>query len=195
MRAARAGGSRSTLCEDADVDRAVARLEGELVGRLIPDLSFQATARGAVQLSDAALGDFVLFIYPRISRPDEPGATEWVLIPGARGCTAESCVFRDLADDFHTLGLSIYGLSTQDSAEQLEAAERLHLTYPLLSDPELELGRALGLSTFHFEGRDLYKRSTLVVRRSSIVAAQLEVSNGPAHPYELLAQLGRGADR
>ena len=135
-----------------------------------------------MQLSDAALGDFVLFIHPRINRPDEPGATEWVLIAGARGCTAESCGFRDLADDFQTLGLSIYGLSTQDSADQLEAAERLHLTYPLSSDPELERGRALGLSTFHVEGRDLYRRSTLVVHRGSIVAAQLEVAMAPRTP-------------
>lgn len=148
-----------------------------------------------MQLAHASLGDYILFIYPRIARPDDPAADEWLVISGAKGCTAESCEFRDLADDFRDLGLSIYGLSTQDTADQVEAAERLHLPYSLLSDPGQALRRALGLPTFTFEGRQLYKRSTLVVRQGTIVAAQLEVSDAASHPRELLALLKRGTDR
>jgi len=167
--------------------------EHELVGRPLPDLLVRSTSGTSVRL--AALDDVVLFVYPRTGRPDEPVLDAWTRLPGARGCTAESCGFRDLAADFRTLGLSIFGLSSQDRAEQHESAERLRLGYPLLSDPELELGRALGLGTFRFEGRDLYRRSTLVVRDGAIVVAQLDVSDAFSHPQELLALLRRTRER
>jgi len=176
-------------------DPAAAILEEDLVGQLIPNLVFASTAGSAVQLANASLGDFVLFIYPRIARPEDPVAAEWLAIPGARGCTAESCEFRDLADDYRDLGLSIYGLSTQATADQARACERLHLPYPLLSDPGLALQRVLGLPTFTFEGHQLYKRSTLVVRQATITVAQLEISDASSHPSELLAQLQRCTGR
>lgn len=142
-----------------------------------------------MQLADTSLGNFVLFIYPRIIRPDEQVSAEWLRIPGAKGCTAESCEFRDLTEDFLDLGLSIYGLSTQDFAEQAQAAQRLRLSYPLLSDPGLTLQQALGLPTFTYEGQQMYRRSTLVVRGASIAIAQLEVSDAASHPHELLSLL------
>ena len=77
----------------------------------------------------------------------------------------------------------------------MQVCERLHLPYPLLSDPELTLGRALGLPTFTFEGRQMYKRSTLVVRDATIATAQFEISDAPSHPRELLALLRRRPDR
>lgn len=134
-------------------------------------------------------GDFVLFVYPRTGRPDRPEADDWALIPGAKGCTAESCEFRDLASEFSMIGLKIYGLSTQDTSYQQEAAERLHLPYPLLSDQTLELGRLLGLPAFRYDGSVLYRRSTLVVRAGEIVLAQLEISDAASHPRDLLAAL------
>ena len=172
-------------------DPAAAILEEELVGRPIPDLVLASTAGTTLRLADASLPDFVLFIYPRIARPEDPVAAEWLAIPGARGCTAESCEFRDLAIDYRDVGLSIYELSTQGTADQVRACERLHLPYPLLSDPQLKLQRSLGLPTFTFEGRQLYRRSTLVVRQATVAVAQLEISDAPSHPRELLARLQR----
>lgn len=93
------------------------------------------------------------------------------------------------------IGLSIFGLSTQDTAYQQEAAERLHLPYPLLSDPQVKLGRALGLETFSYDGSELYKRGTLVVRSEVIVMAQLEIADAAVHPADLLATLSSPAYR
>lgn len=160
-----------------------------LVGLPIPALSFPATTGEAVDLSAEALGDYVLFIYPRTGRPDRPESDDWALIPGAKGCTPEACEFRDLAADFSRIGLSIYGLATQDTAYQLEVAERLHLPYPLLSDPNAELARTLGLEKFIYDGLELYKRSTLVVRDKVIVMAQLGITDAASHPRELLDTL------
>ncbi len=87
------------------------------------------------------------------------------------------------------IGLRIYGLSTQDTAYQREAAERLHLPYPLLSDRALKLRMLLGLSTFRYDGSELYKRSTLVVRAGVIVMAHLEITDAASHPRDLLSAL------
>lgn len=160
-----------------------------LVGVAIPAVRLTATTGRVVDLADGSLGDFVLFIYPRTGHPDRPDTAEWQLIPGAKGCTVESCEFRDLAAEFALIGFSIYGLSTQESADQQEAIERLHLPYPLLSDPQRHLGRALGLPTFGFAGSELYKRSTLVVRSGMIVMAHLEITEAASHPRDLLASL------
>lgn len=156
-----------------------------------PALQLPATTGDDLDPGRDSGGDFVLFVYPRTGRPDRPEADDWALIPGAKGCTAESCEFRDLASDFERIGLKIYGLSTQDTAYQQEAAERLHLPYPLLSDQTLELGRLLSLSTFRYDGLELYRRSTLVVRAGEIMLAQLEIAEAASHPRDLLAALTR----
>ncbi|MET4097723.1 peroxiredoxin [Arthrobacter sp. UYCu712] len=162
-----------------------------LVGRRMPSQFFPSTQGNTVDLSDTTLSDYVLFIYPRTGRPDEPEAAEWALIPGAKGCSAESCEFRDLAADYAKIGFSIFGLSTQATTYQQEAAERLHLPYSLLSDPEMELGHQLALDYFAFEGSTLYKRCTLVVRDGVITQAHLYIADPASHPRELLASLER----
>src|SRR5205814_5573587 len=104
------------------------------------------------------------FAYPRTGRPDAaPLVPDWDLIPGARGCTPEACAFRDLAGVFDALGVDLFGLSTQDSTYQKEAADRLHLPYHLLSDAELRLTSGLGLPTFDVAGTTLLKRLTLIL--------------------------------
>ncbi len=160
-----------------------------LTGRVIPALRFASTVGPEIDLASATLGSYVLFIYPRTGRPDRVESTEWSTIPGAKGCTAESCEFRDLAADFKAAGYSIFGLSSQDTNYQREAAQRLHLPYGLLSDPSLELAAALELGTFDFEGDSLYKRGTLVITDRAITLAELEISDPESHPRELLARL------
>jgi len=108
-------------------------------------------------------GRTVVYCYPRTGRPDEDLPGGWDEIPGARGCTPQSCAFRDHHAELQGLGARVFGLSTQDTAYQREAVERLHLPFELLSDEDLAFARALGLPTFEVEGMALIKRLTLVI--------------------------------
>ena len=135
----------------------------------IPALHLAATTGGEVDLAElTADGTTVLFIYPRTGKPGEPLPPGWDLIPGARGCTPQSCAFRDLHGEFAERGARVIGLSAQSPDDQLEFAGRVHLQFPLLSDPALELAEALGLPTFETSGMSLYKRVTLVIRAGVI---------------------------
>jgi peroxiredoxin len=113
-------------------------------------------------------GTVVVYIYPRTGRPDQEIPAGWNDIPGARGCTPQSCSFRDHHVDLWQLGATVFGLSTQDTGYQLEAVERLHLPFPLISDEQLRLARALRLPTFEVEGMTLIKRITLIVHEGRI---------------------------
>lgn len=157
--------------------------------RPMPPIALHSTAGTTVDLSDPSLGDYVLFIYPRTGRPDHLEAAEWAVLPGAKGCTTESCEFRDLAGDYARIGFSIMGLSTQDTIYQGEAVERLHLPYPLLSDPDRLLADALGLEVFTFESQNLYKRCTLVVRDGLLNKVHSTIADPASHPRELLTML------
>jgi peroxiredoxin len=138
-----------------------------LPGMRLPSLGLPATDGTIVDLSTLP-GRSVVYVYPRTGRPDQPLPTGWNEIPGARGCTPQSCAYRDLAAEFAALGARIFGLSTQDTAYQQEAAARLHLPFPLLSDERLELATALSLPTFEVDSMALIKRLTLVVGDGAI---------------------------
>jgi peroxiredoxin len=115
-------------------------------------------------------GTTVLYIYPRTGVPGVDAPPGWDDIPGARGCTPQSCGFRDHFAELKALGVAqVYGLSSQDAAYQREAAERLHLPFPLLSDAELKLKSAIALPTFLTSGMTLYKRMALVLEDDRIV--------------------------
>jgi peroxiredoxin len=139
-----------------------------LPGAELPHLSLPSTAGTELDLREAADGTLVLYIYPRTGKPGEPLPPGWDDIPGARGCTPESCAFRDHAVDMEKLGARVLGLSAQSLADQHEFAERVGLPYPILSDPQLELAKALDLPTFEVAGMTLYKRITLIVRDAKI---------------------------
>jgi peroxiredoxin len=111
----------------------------------------------------------VIYVYPRIGAPDRPPPEGWDAIPGARGCTPQSCRFRDLATEFRSLGIQLFGLSTQPSTYQHDAAQRLQLPFELLSDDQLELTHAWALPTFTVDGDVLLKRLTLVIRDRAVV--------------------------
>jgi peroxiredoxin len=108
-------------------------------------------------------------IYPRTGRPGVPSPRGWDAIPGARGCTPQSCAFRDHAAELGGLGARVAGLSAQDLEDQIEFAERNHMPFPIVADPELRLGKALGLPTFEVGEFRLYKRLTLIAERGEIV--------------------------
>jgi peroxiredoxin len=135
-----------------------------LVGLRVPALDLPATTGGTIDLSKRNAARTVVFCYPRTGRPGEPLPEGWDAIPGARGCTPQSCAFRDLHADFAARGAEVFGLSAQDTAYQREMAERLHLPFPVLSDAGLRFAEALRLPTFQVETMRLIRRLTLVIR-------------------------------
>lgn len=139
-----------------------------LVGTTIPALALTSTFRREIDLESAARGTLVLYCYPRTGRPGEPLPEGWDDIPGARGCTPQSCAFRGHFAELRALGADVLGLSAQPLAEQVEFAERVRLPYPILSDPGLELAAAMRLPTFEVAGMRLYRRLTLIARDGRI---------------------------
>ncbi|MCA1718160.1 MAG: peroxiredoxin [Actinobacteria bacterium] len=138
-----------------------------LPGKQLPPVALRSTSGESVELSSLP-GKTVVYCYPRTGRPDENLPRGWDEIPGARGCTPQSCAFRDHHAELQTLGARVFGLSTQDTGYQGEAVERLHLPFELLSDEGLAFARALDLPTFEVEGMTLIKRLTLVIHEGWI---------------------------
>ena len=142
-----------------------------LEGAEMPAISLPTTSGDALDLRDAARGTLVLYVYPRTGRPGEPLPEGWNDIPGARGCTPQSCAFRDHFGELRALSADVLGMSAQPLSDQTEFAERVELPYPILSDLELALADALALPTFEVAGMRLYRRLTVVARAGRIVKA------------------------
>lgn len=139
-----------------------------LTGMAVPSIPLPATSRGMVDLSKVP-GCAAVFAYPRTGRPGEsPLVADWDNIPGARGCTPQTCGFRDLHREFVALHCRVYGLSTQTTDFQQEMVTRLHVPFPVLSDAQLELARALRLPTFTAADQVLLKRLVLVIQDGRI---------------------------
>jgi len=152
----------STLPVPED-DGAAERVEGFAV----PSLALPASDDTNIDLS--APGRSVVFVYPMTGQPDTALPEGWDAIPGARGCTPQACAFRDLHDELIEAGAGrVFGLSTQTTEQQKEAAARLHLPYPLLSDNGLMFADAVGLPRFLVEDRTFFKRMTLVIEDSFV---------------------------
>jgi peroxiredoxin len=161
-----------------------------LVGMRLPDLTLAATDGSQVNLS-ALQGRTVVYIYPRTGRPGVPAPDGWDAIPGARGCTPQSCGFRDHFADLKGMGVAaLYGLSTQDIAYQREAVQRLHLPFALLSDRELALTRALALPTFEVDDMTLLKRMAWVIDDGAIRHVFYPVFPPDRSAEKVLAWLG-----
>jgi peroxiredoxin len=160
-----------------------------LIGMKLPDIALAATSGPAVNLSKLK-GRTVLYVYPRTGVPGVDAPPGWDDIPGARGCTPQSCGFRDHFAELKALGVAgVYGLSTQDTGYQREAAERLHLPFPILSDADLKLARALDLPTFSTSGMTLFKRMALVIDDGTIVKAFYPVFPPDKNAQEVVAWL------
>jgi peroxiredoxin len=134
-----------------------------LTGAKLPAFALAATDGAQVDLS-ALAGRTVVYVYPRTGRPGQASPTGWDGIAGARGCTPQSCGFRDHFAELKRLGVAqLFGLSTQDTDYQREAVERLHLPFAILSDADLKLTRALDLPTFAVDGMTLIRRMAWVI--------------------------------
>jgi peroxiredoxin len=134
-----------------------------LMDAAVPSILLQATSGEAINLSELR-GRSVVYAYPRTGQPGVANPDGWDMIPGARGCTPQSCSFRDHFAELKALGVDhLFGLSTQEPDYQREAAQRMHLPFPILSDGHLKLTHAMRLPTFETSGMTLLKRFTLVI--------------------------------
>ena len=138
-----------------------------LLGSMLPSVNLLSTQGHWVNIAKNSRIQ-VIYCYPMTGRPDHPLPHGWDQIPGARGCTPQACSFRDHYQDLQSLGVDVYGISTQSHLDQREAATRLHLPFALLSDEELAFTQALQLPTFEIDGKILIKRLTLITELNRI---------------------------
>ncbi len=157
-----------------------------LTGSRLPSVELPATSGPDVDLSTLP-GLVAVFVFPRTGRPgDPPLVPDWDTIPGARGCTVQTCAFRDLARDFGALDCRVLGLSAQDTDYQQEMAGRLHLPFPVLSDAELKLADAMRLPRMEVAGLTLLKRLGWIARDGQIIAHFYPVFPPDAHAQVML---------
>jgi peroxiredoxin len=162
-----------------------------LTGFRLPDIALTATDGAQVNLSKLK-GRTVVYVYPRTGRPGQALPTGWNAIPGARGCTPQSCGFRDHFAELKQLGVNtLYGLSTQDKAYQREVAERLHLPFAILSDAEFKLSRAMRLPIFTVDGMTLIKRMAWVIDDGAVTHVFYPVFPPDRSADEVVAWLKR----
>ncbi len=139
-----------------------------LIGRLVPSIPLTSSDGRSIDLVSLQ-GTTIVYAYPMTGRPDVPLPDGWDMLPGARGCTPQSCAFRDHFDELQRLGAAnVFGLSTQATDYQKEAVERLHLPLALLSDSDFKLTEALRLPNFETSGMRLLKRLTMVISQNHV---------------------------
>lgn len=151
----------------------------------LPNITLNSTGDNKINLSKLK-GFTVLYFYPRTGRPDVELLDGWNEIPGARGCTPQSCSFRDNHQTLTELNVSIYGISTQSTAYQKELVQRLHLPYEILSDENLELTQELNLPTFQIENMTLTKRVTLICKDDKVVKCFYPVFPPDENIYDVI---------
>ena len=161
-----------------------------LPGMRLPSVPLMSTAGEPVDLSKLS-GRTVVYCYPRTGRPEQDLPVGWDEIPGARGCTPQSCSFRDHHEEMRALGARVFGLSAQDTEYQREAAERLHLPFELLSDERLAFAGVLNLPTFQADSMTLLKRLTLIIDEGRIVKVFYPVFPPDKNAQEVVEWLSR----
>jgi len=159
-----------------------------LPGLALPSVSLASTDGSSVDLSRLS-GRWVIYVYPMTGKPGVALPDGWDEIPGARGCTPQSCGFRDHHAELQALGTNVYGLSSQHSGYQREARDRLHLPFELLSDAALQLKHVLRLPTFEADGMELYKRLTIIARDRRIETVFYPVFPPDRNAADVLAWL------
>jgi peroxiredoxin len=166
-----------------------------LTGMALPALRLPSSLGETTDLRSAAAGHrhLVVYVYPRTGVPGQPSPTGWNDIPGARGCTPQSCAYRDSLAELSALDAAVVGISAQSPEEQQEFAEREHIPFALLSDPDLRLADELRLPTFEAEAMTLYKRLTFIAEAGAIAKVFYPVFPPDRDAGEVLAWLATRA--
>lgn len=159
-----------------------------LIGQRLPSIALTATD-GAVIDIGAIVNTVVIYCYPMTGQPNVPLPDGWDQIPGARGCTPQSCSFRDHYQEIQALGADVIGLSVQNTAYQKEMAERLHLPFPVVSDADYKFQKALSLPIFQVAGMTLLKRITLIAKHGIIEAVHYPVFPSDSDPNWVIERL------
>jgi peroxiredoxin len=157
-----------------------------LRGMEVPPVKLRSTQGPPLLLAEATERMVVVYVYPRTGVPNQPLPAGWDTIPGARGCTPQSCAFRDHVLELAAYGAAVLGISTQSHDEQVEFAQREHIPYALLSDPELVLAEVLGLPTFEAAGATFYRRLTFIAHQRRIAKVFYPVFPPHRNPAEVL---------
>ena len=160
-----------------------------LPGKPLPDIELTTTQARRVNVRALAADPTVFFFYPRTGRPEAPVPPEWDKIPGARGCTPQSCAFRDRLAEFRARNVQVFGVSSQMTEYQREFVERNRIPYEILSDEKFELTDALGLPTFEFQSTRLIKRLALYAEGGKILKVFYPVFPPDKNADEVLAWL------
>ena len=160
-----------------------------LPGLPVPPLKLRSTQDRWIDLSAVGASRVIVYCYPRTGRPNEPLPPGWDAIPGARGCTPETCSFRDHHQDLKKLGAEVFGLSTQTTEYQQEMVARLRVPFEVLSDADLAFVHALRLPTFDVAGMTLVKRLTLVIVQGKIEKVFYPVFPPDRHAAEVIVWL------
>jgi len=161
-----------------------------LVGTSLPDVALPSTNGMAINLSKLA-GTTVVYCYPMTSQPGVPPPAGWDEIPGARGCTQQSCSFKNNFSKLSKLNAAVYGMSTQDTNYQKEMTERLQLPYSVLSDAKFEYCNILNIPTFIADGKRLIKRVTIIIEDGVIETVHYPVFQSASDPNWVIAQLSK----
>ena len=161
-----------------------------LVGLAAPELTLDSS-QGPVDLAELAAGRAVLYVYRRTGHPSRAVPEGWDAIPGARGCSPQSCGFRDHAAELGAFGARVAGVSAQSLDDQVEFAERNRMPFPVVADPELELKRTLGLPTFTTSGLELYRRMAWIAENGRIAKVFYPVFPPDRNAEEVVAWLRR----
>ena len=165
-----------------------------LPGMKVPSLALRTTKGRVVNLAEPLSERVIVYAYPRTGTPGIAVPSNWDEIPGARGCTPQSCSMRDHNQEVKALGAVIFGLSTQTTEYQKEVVDRLHLPFEILSDVDLKLTHALNLPTFTFDNMVLIKRLTLVLKDGKIEKVFYPVFPPDKHGEQIVAWLKRKTD-
>jgi len=165
-----------------------------LTGMQLPELSLDLAGGGELEPERLGQGKVVVFIYPRTGTPGLPLIEGWDQIPGARGCTPQSCAYRDRIADFGRMGVTVFGMSSQPVSEQAAFQEREGIPYPLINDSGFRLGAALSLPTFEAEGTKLYRRLTFVAVEGLITKVFYPVFPPDRNAGEVLSWLELNLD-
>jgi peroxiredoxin len=162
-----------------------------LSGMRVPAITLESTRNRRVNMAEVARERTVIYCYPRTGAPGQPVPKGWDDIPGARGCTPETCGFRDHYHQLHELRVQVFGLSTQTTEYQREMVQRLNVPFEVLSDADFAFTNALRLPTFEFDGVKLLKRLTLILSSGKIEKVFYPVFPPDKHAEEVVAWLSQ----